>query len=590
MYINNEKWFINTKTGDFNFIMNTFGVTASTARLLINRGKLNERDIREFLYPDESMLHPQSLLRNLKEAADVIEEKLSSHLRIRVIGDYDADGIMSTYILTHAFKRLGAEADFYIPDRVKDGYGINADMIERAAEDGVDTIVTCDNGIAAVDAGEAAERLGITLIITDHHELQEELPKARVIVDPKQPEDTYPCKNICGAVVAAKLAAELLERKGLAGKGKGCIDYIEFMAIATVCDVVPLDGENRTVASLGLKKLNSLYIKGIGDVSKANKGLKALVEGCKLDEVTEYSIGFVIGPCLNATGRLDLADKAMRMLCAEETEKAHSLARECRELNEERKAMTIQETEKAFKQLEEAGSLDKVLVVELPECHESLAGIIAGRIKEKYMHPVFVLTKSGDIMKGSGRSITGYNMFGEMQKVSGYFLKYGGHPMAAGLSIKAEDVAAFRTEINKNCTLTEDDMKKKVMLDAAVALSAFDEKSIEEIKLFSPCGTENPSPVFGDRNNSVIRMKRIGKNSNYLKFTMEDSRGVKFEAVCFKDAADVIEYLSDKFGQDQVDAAFAGRPNSIKLTISYVPEINEYNGGRSIQMKIQGLI
>ena len=586
----NEKWSVCNKKGDFEFIMNTFGVTASTARLLINRDKTTEEEIREFLYPDEAMLYPGTLMRNLTEAADIIEEKLSSHAKIRIIGDYDADGIMSTFILYDALQKLGAEADFYIPDRVRDGYGINEDMIVKASEDGIDTVLTCDNGISALDAAAEAKNRGITLIVTDHHELPDELPDAKVIVDPKHPDDTYPCKNICGAVVAAKLVAELLERKGLAPKNKGCLDYIEYMGIATICDVVPLEKENKTIASLGLKKLNEKYLAGT-DVKGINTGLKALIDLCDIKGIiSDHTVGFVIGPCLNATGRLDLAGRALHMLLAKDPAEALQYAGECRELNEERKSMTVSETEKALNILETEGALDRVLVVELPECHESLAGIIAGRLREKYIKPVFVLTKGKDVIKGSGRSIPGYNMFGEMQKCSELFTKFGGHPMAAGLSLLEENVALFRSKINDICTLTEEDMKKKVLLDAAVPISAFDEKSVAELQLFAPCGPENPAHLFGDRNNRVIRLRRIGKNNNFLKLSMEDSKGVRYSAVCFKDAEEIITALSEKYGTAQVDRAFEGRDNDIRLTISYIPEINEYNGVRSIQMKIQGIL
>ena len=651
----NEKWSIKGKKGDFEFIMNTFGVTACTARLLINRGKTEERDIREFLYPDESMLYPQSQMRNLLAAADVIEEKLSSRKKIRVIGDYDADGIMSTYILTDALKKIGAEADFYIPDRMRDGYGINPDMITVAANDGIDTIITCDNGISATDAADEALERGITLIVTDHHELPEVLPEAKVIVDPKHPDDTYPCKNICGAVVAAKLASELLERKNIVPKGKGVLRYLEFMAIATICDVVPLDGENRTIASLGLKKLNSEYLGSVDESSGINLGLKALIDSCDLKEkISDYHIGFVIGPCLNATGRLDLAARAMELLCSKDMKQALALAQQCRDLNQERKDMTFRETEKAFKLLEVAGNgittsgntensntrngsaangntensnarngstangnigssviessileilnseiikitgeatkNDKILVVVLPDCHESLAGIIAGRVREKYNKPTFVLTGAQNGIKGSGRSIPGYNMFGELQKCSELFTKFGGHPMAAGLSLPTENVAEFRKRLNENCTLTDEDLMRRVELDAAVTIGCFDEKSVEELNLFYPCGQENPTPIFGDMNVNVIRMRRIGKNNNFLRFNFEDSKGYKFQAIYFKDIEELLECIAEKFGQNSVDLAFEGMPNNIKLTLSYVPEINEYNGVRSIQMKVQGFL
>ena len=586
----NEKWTIWNKNGDFNFIMNTFGVTASTARLLINRGKTDEKDIREFLYPDESMLHSSRLMRNLCEAADVIEKKLSSRVKIRVIGDYDADGIMSTYILTDALKRLGAEADFYIPDRMKDGYGINTEMILAAARDGIDTIVTCDNGISAYEEAEEALRQGITLIVTDHHELPEKLPRAKVIVDPKHPDDSYPCRCICGAVVAAKLAAELLERRGLEPEGRGVLPYLEYMAIATICDVVPLTGENRTIASLGLKKLNAVYLSDSNlEEQSRNIGLKALVDVCELHgNITDYTIGFVIGPCLNATGRLDLAKTAMQLLKAESQEDALALAIECKQLNEARKDMTIKESEKATALLESSEQLDKVLVVELPDCHESIAGIIAGRLRERYSRPVFVLTRGKDGFKGSGRSIPEYNMFEEMQKCSEYFSKFGGHPMAAGLSLPEENIALFRQKINEACTLSDNDMKKKVRADAKVAPSCFNESGVKELELFYPCGQENPAPLFIDAGVKLRKFRRIGKNSNFLKLSLVDSAGKGIEGICFKDAEEIIGYMTENFGSDQVQRAFNGLDSDIRFSICYVPEINDYNGTRSIQIKIQG--
>ena len=591
----NEKWSVLAKKGDYKSIMNNFGVTACTARLLVNRGITEEKDIRAFLHPSESFLFSQKSLKGLERAADIIDEKLSSRRKIRVIGDYDVDGIMSTYILTDALKRLGAEADFYIPDRQRDGYGINEDIIVTAAKDKVDTIITCDNGIAAIGAAEEAKKHGMTLVITDHHEVPEVLPEASVIVDPKQEGDTYPCKSICGAVVAAKLVAELLERRGLEPAGKGVLPYLEFMAIATICDVVPLEGENRTIAALGLKRLNKRYLSTANLELGTNLGLKALIDTCELTtRITDYQIGFVIGPCLNATGRLDLAARAMKLLESSDMEEALEFASECRNLNEERKDMTLKETEKAFEMLEAKAAsgiqYDRVLVVELPDCHESLAGIIAGRIREKYNRPTFVLTKAKDGMKGSGRSIPGYNMFGELQKCDELFTKYGGHPMAAGLSLPSDNVSIFRERLNQNCTLTDDDLKKHVDLDAGVAVSCFDEKSVKELELFYPCGQGNPSPLFGDSKVRLIRLKRIGKNNNYLRMYLEDSRGVKTWGICFRDADEVIGNIQEKYGMAQVDAAFEGKPNDIRLTICYVPEINEYNGLRTIQMKIQDFL
>ncbi len=625
------KWSLQNKKGDFDGIMAHFGVSAVTARLLVNRGLNEYKEIEQYIRPTSEGLHRPELMKNLPRLADILSEKIGSGSKIRIIGDYDADGIMSTYILNDSFKRLGADVDYYIPDRIRDGYGINESMIEKAHEDGIDTIVTCDNGIAAVAPARLAKKYGITLLVTDHHEVPDELPEAEVIVDPKQDGETYPCRNICGAVVAAKLARYMLEKAGMYNMGEQ-IPYIEFMAIATICDIVPLTGENRTIAALGLTKINSCYLNedtfsvgnmsgsfekynnaGLdtinvlktahdsknaidnvqmpGNVLNVNRGLKALIKVCGIvGQITEYHFGFVLGPCFNATGRLDLAARAMKLLTEQDPARAEELAQDCRKLNEERKEMTRQETQKVLDEMSARESIDRVLVVELPECHESLAGIIAGRIRENYCRPVIVLTTANEGMKGSGRSIPEYNMFEEMKKCDSLLTKYGGHPMAAGVSLPKENVAEFRRVLNENCTLNENDMMEKVLLDAQVSFNMFTPDIVDEIQLLAPFGQGNASPLFGEKNVRIKNIRYIGKNRNYLKMTLINDRNSTFTALYFGEAAEFVGKLEEKYGKKETDAAFSGLSNSISLILAYVPQINEYNGVTEVQMRIKNFL
>ena len=620
-----HKWTLQNKSADFDGIRRRFGVSAVTARLLVNRGKTEYDEIREFIRPTTEDFHSPELMKNLPFLADILIEKINQHKKIRIIGDYDADGIMSTYILKDCMDRLGADADYYIPDRIKDGYGINEDMINRANADGVDTVITCDNGIAAVGAADRALEYGITLLVTDHHELPDILPRATVIVDPKQPGENYPCRNICGAVVASKLAAYLLKKAGLYDTKNG-IPYIEFMAIATVCDIVPLTGENHTIVKFGLEKLNHCYIgKKAEELTEAEKqvcnvGLLALINACEIaSTLSEYHFGFVLGPCFNATGRLDLADKAMRLLREKNASTAVEYANECKVLNEERKNMTKASTDVVLKKLKEkepeeaennkgkadgqygegenekdgkkvTGGLDKVLIIELPDCHESLAGIIAGRIRENFCRPTIVLTKGIAGMKGSGRSIPEYNMFEELKKCSDLFTKFGGHPMAAGISLPEENVVELRRRLNENCTLTEGDMIEKISLDAQVSFQLFTPEIIKEMELLAPFGQENANPLFGEKNLRVKQMRLIGKNKNFLKLTLVNEYNRTISAVYFGDANIFISDLKEKYSGKDIDDAFAGITNPIKLTAAYIPQINEYNGNLEVQMRIKNYI
>lgn len=604
-----QNWTVCNKSGDFAGIMDRFGLSSVAARLLVNRDIVGEKAIRDYLYPDESLLYSPKQMYNLSKAADIICKKLEAGVKLRVIGDYDADGIMATYILTDALARLGADVDFYIPDRVKDGYGINSEMISVAGNDGVDTIITCDNGIAATAAAAEAGKRGITLVVTDHHELPDVLPDADVIVDPKQPEETYPCRNICGAVVAAKLAEELLNRcRGY--KAGRSVEYIEFMAIATICDVVPLTDENRVIAKLGIKKLNEVYMEYIRNVpdntafinlsgnkllssgteaGSVNIGLLALLFICDIKGrvVSDYTIGFQVGPCFNATGRLDLAAKSLHLLKCGTPDEAYRYAEICRSLNDERKAMTAEYAQKAYDIVENSLLSDRVLIVELPECHESLAGIIAGRIRERYCRPTIVLTNANEGMKGSGRSIPEYNMFEELKSCSELFTKFGGHPMAAGISLPTENVPLLREKLNERCMLTETDMSEKIVLDAAAGFNMFGEREVNEIELFAPFGTGNAPVLFGEKNLQILRLSNMGKDGAYLRMDVMNSFGCRYQIPYFKDKNELLLRFEEKYGKAEVDAAFAGATNSLRITVAYVPKINSYKGVNSVQMNVR---
>lgn len=574
-----DRWTICNKTADFESIKSEFGVSDIMARLLVNRGLTDHETIRTFISPSKEDLHSPHLLMNMDGAAELLLQKIEEGRRIRVVGDYDVDGIMATYILNDALNLSGADADWYIPHRIRDGYGLNEEIIRKAAEDGVDTVVTCDNGIAAVAASLEAERLGLTLIVTDHHEIPGVLPHAAFIVDPKQEEDTYPCPEICGAVVAAKLAQVLFEKKGI---DADIMRYIEFMAMATICDVVPLYGENRVIAKIGTEALKTT----------SNPGLSALLDETAIDRDTlgEYHIGFILGPCFNATGRIDDAGLAFSLLSAKSAEEAAAIAHECRELNDERKIMTLEQENVAVELLGPAGDIkDKVIVLELPDCHESILGIIAGRIKERYNRPAIIVTASGEAYKGSARSIPAYNMFEELTKCQRYLVRFGGHPMAAGLTLEKDKLDEFRQALNEACTLTEADMCRKILIDMEVSFNLFTEDVVNEIEGLAPFGAGNASPLFAERGLKCRSIKYIGKENNFLRFRLINSFGHEFTATCFSDAGSIISQLTDKYGKEEIDRALTGGTNHISLTVAYVPKINVYRDTRDIQMNIKNI-
>lgn len=582
-----EKWIEIRKGGNFMEMAKKYGIDPLIARIIRNRDIIDEKEITEYLYGGKEALHNPHLLKDVDKAAEIIAEGIAEKKAMRIIGDYDIDGVNATYILLDGIRRCGGNVDAAIPDRMKDGYGINEHLIEQALSDGKELLITCDNGIAAINEINFAKEKGMTVVVTDHHEIpyrnteqgKEFLrSNADAIVNPKQADCPYPCKRICGAVVAWKLVQVLYERMDIPVEEADI--FIENAGFATVGDVMDLTGENRILVKLGLKALEHTK----------NPGMKALIAKNKLSDkpLSAYHIGFVLGPCINASGRLDTAKRSLELLLERDEVKASALAGELVELNESRKYMTQQETQKALEQIEKEGrEKDKVLVVYLPECHESLAGIIAGRIREAYQRPVFVLTRGEEGVKGSGRSIEAYSMFDKMTEVAELFTKYGGHPMAAGLSMREEDIDKLREQLNQKAELSEEDMAEVVRLDAVLPMSYFTVDTIRQLSMLEPCGKSNTKPVFADRNIKITRAGIVGVNRNVLKLHLLDSKGNPVAGVYFGEVEKFLTFLSEKFGSEEVDAAMHGKENSIQFAAVYEPAVDTYSGRESVQAIIR---
>lgn len=582
-----EKWIEIRKGGNFMEMAKKYGIDPLIARIIRNRDITDEKEITEYLYGGKEALHNPHLLKDADKAAEIIAEGIAGKKAMRIIGDYDIDGVNATYILLEGIRRCGGNVDAAIPDRMKDGYGINEHLIEQALSDGKELLITCDNGIAAINEINFAKEKGMTVVVTDHHEIpyrnteqgKEFLrSNADAIANPKQADCPYPCKGICGAVVAWKLVQVLYERMDIPVEEADI--FIENAGFATVGDVMDLTGENRILVKLGLKALEHTK----------NPGMKALIAKNKLSDkpLSAYHIGFVLGPCINASGRLDTAKRSLELLLERDEVKASALAGELVELNESRKYMTQQETQKALEQIEKEGrEKDKVLVVYLPECHESLAGIIAGRIREAYQRPVFVLTRGEEGVKGSGRSIEAYSMFDKMTEVAELFTKYGGHPMAAGLSMREEDIDKLREQLNQKAELSEEDMAEVVRLDAVLPMSYFTVDTIRQLSVLEPCGKSNTRPVFADRNIKITRAGIVGVNRNVLKLHLLDSKGNPVAGVYFGEVEKFLTFLSEKFGSEEVDAAMHGKENSIQFAAVYEPAVDTYSGRESVQAIIR---
>lgn len=581
-----EKWFVINKGADFAGIAKRFGISPVTARLIRNREVMGDEAIARYLKGGIGELYDPHLLLDSDRLTDILVQKISEQKKIRVIGDYDIDGVMSTYILYKGITRCGGSVDFQIPDRMKDGYGINDHLIEQADEAGIDTIITCDNGIAAIGEIAHAKSLGMTVLVTDHHEIpyteergerHYKRSEADAIVNPKQMECTYPYKNLCGAAVAWKVIQILYEKCDIAVEES--YDFLENVAFATVGDVMDLTDENRILVREGLKRIHTTM----------NPGMRALILQNKLEpeQISSYHFGFVLGPCINASGRLETAKIALNLFLQEDVKKASEIAAELVDLNAQRKDMTAEGVELAMQQVEEGNTGEKVLVVYLPDVNESLAGIIAGRIREACHKPTFVLTKSEDGVKGSGRSIEAYSMYEELCKCQELFTKFGGHPMAAGLSLPEANVEIFREKINACCGLTEEDFIPKIKIDIPMPVDYPDIPLVNELLLLEPFGKANVKPQFADKNLGIDRAVVVGKNQNVLKLTLKTERGKSISAVYFGDVEEFREYYGRKYGENEVQQAFLGRTNGIRMSVVYYPEINRYQGNESIQIVIK---
>lgn len=566
-----EKWVVAAKRADFNSIGQEFEIDPVIARLIRNRDVTGQDNIRMYLKGSIKDIPSPWLMKDMKKAVKIIKEKVSEKAKIRIIGDYDIDGVMSTYVLLRGLIRIGADVDTYIPDRVADGYGIHEHLINRAEEDKVDTILTCDNGIAAVSEIQFAKEKGMTVIVTDHHEIPYKetengrkiiLPPADAILNPKQQDCPYPSKNLCGAVVAFKLISALYEE--FCVPGEELEDFYELAAIATVGDVMDLQGENRILVKEGLKRLKNTGNPGLRELIRVN--------GLEDSKITAYHVGFVLGPCINASGRLDTAARSLALLNAENQGEAAKLAGDLTALNQSRKSLTEEGKEAAIHQVENTDlKNDRVLVIYLPDCHESIAGIIAGRIREKYHKPTFVLTKGENSAKGSGRSIEAYSMYEELVRCADLLIQFGGHPMAAGLSIEEKNIEKFRRRLNQNCSLTEEDLQPKIVIDVPMPISYITKNLIRQIALLEPFGKGNTKPLFAQKGLKVLDAVVVGRNRNVAKVRLMDPQGTVMDGVYFGEADEFVRFIKDRSS----------------VSVTYYPEINQFRGREDIQIVIQ---
>lgn len=582
-----EKWTVRNIKFNVNKLASEIGVSPIVAKLLVNRGIYEKEEAKKFLNSTlDDLLDPKKLL-DLQIAIDLIKESIKLREKILIVGDYDVDGVISTYILFKALKRCNANVTYHIPDRIKEGYGINESIIIKANEDGINTIITCDNGISAIEQIKLAKKLGLKVIITDHHDIpfiEKEngerefiLPQAAAVINPKQKDCKYEFKNICGAAVAFKFIEELFRQFKI--NKEETVELLQYVAIATVCDVVDLVGENRIIVKKGLEIINNTI----------NIGLKALFKetGLENKEITVYSLGFVIGPSINASGRLEQAEWALKLLLSNDEKESKELAEKLNLLNKERQELTREGLEAAVEIIEKNKMYDdKVLVVYLEDIHESIAGIIAGRIREKYNLPTIVLTKAHDGAKGSGRSIEEYNMFEELLKCKDLLGKFGGHPMAAGMSIPIENIDDFRKRLNIETTLTDEDVIPKVSIDMSLPLNGISYKLIYEISLLEPYGKANSKPTFGALGLKVIDAKILGKDRNVLKLKLTDGN-LYIDGIYFGDIISFEDKIKNYYGDEEYHKLFSGCQNTVKLDLVYYPDINEYMGNKKVQLVIQ---
>lgn len=598
-----EKWLVHAKKADFNKLGEEFGISPIVARIIRNRDIVEKEKFREYLECSMNQLYSPMMLKDMKKAVDIIIYAIKNGETIRVIGDYDIDGVCSGYILTDALEQLGAKVDFDVPERITDGYGLNERLIKQSHDDGVNLIVTCDNGIAAAKQIEYAKKLGMKIVVTDHHEVPYEMaedrkkyfiPDADAVIDQKQPDCSYPFKELCGAGVAYKLLEALYDElhKPETEKADFMEKYLTFAAVATIGDIVPLLGENRTIVKNGMKRIKTIN----------NYGMKALLEvnGLLDKEVSSYHISFVIGPCINAGGRLDTAKKVYMLFRSRSYEEALKRAEELKLLNDERKDMTVSSTKRAVELIEgnEKMFKDRVLVVYLDNCHESLAGIIAGKLRELYHKPALVFTDCENGIKGSGRSVEGYSMFEELTLANDKFMKssrngeklldkFGGHKMAAGVSMSKEKLSILTELLNGSENLNDEMLVRKVWIDVALPFEYITESFIEQLGLLEPFGMANERPVFAEKCTGIERIRILGKNRNVIILHVKNKSNFLMEAVCFEEDTSFLGYLTEKFGAEEVNALIQGKKNNMFLNIVYYPELNEYNGYRNIRVVIK---
>lgn len=587
--MSNEKWLLRNKKVDLKAMSEKYKISQLLCKLMVNRDIIDENIINSYINPVYKYLHSPKTMKDVVIAVDIIKRKIQENKKIRIIGDYDVDGIISVFILYTALKKCGANVDYEIPDRIKDGYGINENIVKAAYDEGVDTIITCDNGISAIDQIQYAKDLGLTVIVTDHHDvpfIEEDgvrtflSSQADAIINPKQIECEYKFKSICGAGVAFKLMEALYEEIGM--DKEECYKLIEFVAIATVCDVVDLIDENRIFVKNGLEMLNN----------SKNIGINALKKACGLEdkEITAYHLGFVIGPCLNASGRLDSAKKGLELLLMEDDEEAKNLAQEIVDLNDARKNMTKEGVDRAINIIDSTDiNNDKILVVYIPDIHESLAGIVAGRVKEKYNKPTIILTKSEEGVKGSARSIEEYNMFEGLLACKELLDKFGGHPMAAGLSLQEDKVDELRKALNNKCELTDEDLTRKIMIDSSLPLEYLNLHLIEELNVLEPFGKGNSKPVFGVRDAKITKAILLGKDKNVLKLKLLTNNNITIDAMIFNDLENFESKIIEKYGNEGLDNLYNKSNNNIPMDFTFYPSINEWNGNKSIQIVVNGI-
>lgn len=588
-----ERWVEIRKAGDFRKMSEEYGISPILARIIRNRDILDPEEIRNYLSPGSLKLHDPMMLNGMDRVILVLKDKLEQNKKIRIIGDYDVDGICATYVLFKGLSFFGATVDYAIPHRIEDGYGINIKLIQDAYDNGTDTIITCDNGIAAIDQTEYAKSLGMTMLITDHHEVSFEdnggvrkyrIPQADAIVDPKLPNSDYPFAGICGACVAYKTIlalARLMDKENSSDFVLLKEELLEFVALATVCDVMELKDENRSLVYAGSRLMES----------SKNLGMRSLIHATELDgkSITPFHMGFVLGPCLNASGRLDTSLKALSLFLETDEEEASKKALSLKELNEERKNMTLAETQKAFEIVDAMEEPDKVLVVYLPECHESLAGIIAGRVREKYSHPTFVVTKTEKGLKGSGRSIDAYDMFESLNasNVKECLLKFGGHKLAAGISLSEDRLEDFRRTLNENSTLSTEDFYETVKIDMQLPFEYATLELARELSKLEPYGVGNDKPLFALQRVTVISGTRIGKNKNYGKYRVKDDTGRVYDLLSFNDPDEMERYVEGIYDAETAAKLHTREPVEVVLGITYQVDVNVFNGRESVSLLLK---